>query len=116
MFFLTYYEFGESQQQHKFWTLTAITDILSVSIKCRLEDAPIPVNIAQTKSVMMDLLRVKGPEVLNQLTIPKFGKIFIQLVKLDNLRFDAQNNAVREWPVAISDLVGLPMCSSDVEH
>ncbi len=41
------------------------------------------------KDVMLDLLRAKGPEVLNQLTIPKFAKIFILLIKLDNLTMDA---------------------------
>lgn len=34
--------------------------------------------------VMMQLLREQGPVVLDNLTIPKFSKIFVLLVKLDN--------------------------------
>lgn len=65
---------------------------------------------------MMDLLRTQGPEVLNQLTIPKFSKIFVLLVKLDNLTVDAQNNITRQWPEMISELVALVEASSDVDH
>jgi len=54
--------------------------------------------------------------VLNQLTIPKFAKIFILLLKLDNLTFDAHGAPVREWPTAMADLVSLPNCTSDVEQ
>jgi len=36
MFFLTFYEFAETQHQHKFWTLSAIIDVLNASVQCRL--------------------------------------------------------------------------------
>ena len=65
---------------------------------------------------MMDLLVTKGPEVLNNLTIPKFGKLFTQLIKLDNLNFDQHNNLVRQWPEAIQELVALVQVSSDPAH
>ena len=65
---------------------------------------------------MMDLLRAKGHEVLNLQSIPKFAKIFILLIKLDNLSFDTQNNPIREWTDAISDLVTLPRYTQDFEH
>ena len=32
MLFLTYYEFKDTQYQHKFWTLTAINDVLSAAV------------------------------------------------------------------------------------
>ena len=64
----------------------------------------------------MDLLRSSGSAVLDQLTIPKFAKIFINLIKLDNLVFDEANNPVREWPDAINCLVSLPGTTADVEH
>lgn len=65
----------------------------------------------------MDLLRTKGPQVLNQLTIPKFSKIFISLLKLDNLTFAPNSDTpIREWPTAMSDLVSLPQCSEEFEH
>jgi len=60
------------------------------------------------RQVLLDLLRSKGHEVLSQLTIPKFAKIYILLLKLDNVKVDAQMNVVREWESAISDLVSLP--------
>ena len=44
------------------------------------------------KNVMMDLLRSKGHEILNQLTIPKFSKIFILLLKLDNLTISGEQD------------------------
>ena len=60
-----------------------------------------PVKLALCKTVMMDLLRSKGAEVLDQLTIPKFAKIFIMLIKLDNLTTNSQGEYIREWPEAI---------------
>lgn len=116
MFFLSYYQFTEQQQQHKFWTLTAITDVLAAAVKCRLLGSTSPVNLLKCKTVMMDLLRTQGPEVLNQLTIPKFAKIFVLLVKLDNLTVDGQNNIARQWPEVISELVALVEASGDVDH
>ena len=85
MFFLTYYEFSHTQFQQKFWTLSAIIDVLTASLRCKLEMATHPVDLAMCRSVLLDLLRSKGHEVLSQLTIPKFGKIFILLFKLDHL-------------------------------
>lgn len=69
--------------------------------------------MALCRQVMLDLLGSKGHEVLNQLTIPKFAKIFILLLKLDNLLADEQ---VREWPTAITDLVSLLQLSNNMEH
>ena len=62
--------------------------MLEASVKCRLLGSTPPVNLLKCKTVMMDLLRTQGPDVLNQLTIPKFAKIFILLMKLDNLNVD----------------------------
>jgi len=62
-------------------------------------------------------MKNKGPQILNQLTIPKFGKIFISMLKLDNLSSDEDGGASSKvWPTAITDLVSLPQCSPDVEH
>ena len=116
MFFLSYYQFSEQQQQHKFWTLNAINDVLNAAVQCRLLNSPSPVQLLKCKTIMMDLLRTKGPEVLNQLTIPKFGKLVIMLVKLDNLHADEQNNLTRQWPEVFGELVTLVEASNDVEH
>ena len=93
MFFVTYYEFSsmnENQQKHsfhKFWTLTAIIDVLSEAVKCRLNQGEHPVQHMLCKSVLLDLLRSEGPKILSAepLAIPKFAKIYILLIKLDNL-------------------------------
>ena len=53
------------------------------------------------------MLANKGHEVLNQLSIPKFGKIFIMLLKLDHIDEDAQGQPIQQWPSAITDLVSL---------
>ena len=66
--------------------------------------------------MLLDLLRSKGPEVLDQLTIPKIAKIFIILLKLDHIDTNAQGMPVQEWPTAMTDLVQLPTCSEDLEH
>ena len=116
MFFLSYFEFSQNQHQHKFWTLSAIIDVLSVSLSCGLQNLPHPVNLSLCRSVLLDLLRSKGAEVLNQLTIPKFAKMFILLLKLDNLAVDALGNPSREWQSAITDLVGLPQTTAEVEQ
>ena len=64
---------------------------------------------------MFELLRTKGSEVLTQLTIPKFGKIYVQLLKLDNLTVDELGNPLRTWESAILDLTQLPESSEDPE-
>lgn len=85
MFFLTYFEFADAQHQHKFWTLGAINDVLNAAIECRLLETTHPINLAQCKTVYLDLMKNKGPQILNQLTIPKFAKMFVSMLKLDNL-------------------------------
>ena len=65
---------------------------------------------------MLDLLRAKGNEVLDNLSISKFAKIFVQLLKLDNLKFDGQGNPIRYWPTAMQDLISLPEYTSVLEH
>ena len=68
------------------------------------------------KSVLLDLLRSEGPSILAEpLAIPKFAKIYILLIKLDNLNSNG-GQFTRQWPEAISDLVTLPQCTSDIEH
>ena len=90
--------------------------MLTAVLKCTLDNATHPVDLAACRQTLLDLLRSKGHEVLSQLTIPKFAKIYILLLKLDNLAFDENRNPVRSWPSAISDLVSLPQCSPDPEH
>ena len=85
MFFLTFYEFPEQQHQHKFWTLGAICEVLQEAYKGMLQRTPSPVNPVMCREVMFEMLRTKGPQVLTQLTIPKFAKIYVQLLKLDNM-------------------------------
>lgn len=64
--------------------LGAISDILSAAIRSKLSDGTSVVNVAQVSSVLMDLLRTQGPKILNTLTIPKFGKMYVLLLKLDH--------------------------------
>ena len=116
MFFLSFYEFdGQQQQQQKFWTLGAICDVLQEAYKGMLQKMPYPVNHTMCREVMFEMLRTKGPEVLTQLTIPKFGKIYVQLLKLDNLTVDEQGNPQRTWESAILNLTQLPESSDDPE-
>lgn len=65
MFFLTYFEFTDGQHQHKFWTLGAINDVLTAAVQCRLLDSPHPVDLDQCKEVYLDLMRSRGPQILN---------------------------------------------------
>jgi hypothetical protein len=45
------------QEQHKFWILGAICDILSASIKAKLINGTSIVDVGKVGSVLMDLLR-----------------------------------------------------------
>ncbi len=65
MFFLSYYEFTPTQSQHRFWTLTAISDVLAAALECSLRGQRHPVPLANCRAVMLDLLRAKGSEVLD---------------------------------------------------
>ena len=57
------------------------------------------------------MLRTNGSKILSQLSIPQFGKIFVLLLKLDNL----QPNDERKWPTIFSDLIALVQSTEDVE-
>ena len=61
----------------------------------------------------MQLLREQGPVVLDKLTIPKFSKIFVSLIKLDNAE---AAHGKQTWPSAIPDLLSLVQASGDPEH
>ena len=65
--------------------LGAICSILEKAIDTRLQDGATPVDVAQCSQVYIDLMRQHGAKVLTQLSIPQFGKIFVLLLKLDNL-------------------------------
>ena len=41
--------------------------------------------MVQCSQVYIDLMRQQGAKVLTQLSIPQFGKIFVLMLKLDNL-------------------------------
>ena len=87
-FFIQYYNFTDVQSQQKFWMLSAICRILESAIDTRLEDGQTPVDVAKCSQVFIDLLRQEGAKVLTQLSIPQFGKIFVLLLKLDNVQPD----------------------------
>ena len=72
------------QDTHRFWILGAICDVLSAAIQAKLKKNTNVIDIAKVSSVLLDLLRSQGPNILNNLNIPKFAHMFILLMKLDN--------------------------------
>ena len=92
--------------------LSAIDDILRSAINARIEQQNPPVDVEKCKDVFLALLRQQGATVLdtNQ-NIAQFGKIFIDLLVLDNLQVDKQPR----WPEIFSDLVGLLSQTEDFE-
>ena len=102
---------------HKFWTLTAIDNILAQAIDARLIGVSEPqIQLGECKRNLLQILTQRGHEVLNKLTIPKWAKIYIQLLKLDHLHLDQHGNAINEWPESISDLMALPSATQDFEQ
>jgi hypothetical protein len=59
----------------------------------------------QTGHAMLSLLHSQ-PELLTQLYLPQFAKIFVLLLKLDHL-------SQRQWPTAFADLLSLVHTSAD---
>ena len=92
--------------------LSAVDDILRSAINARIEQQNPLVDVEKCKDVFLALLRQQGATVLdtNQ-NIAQFGKIFIDLLVLDNLQVDKQPR----WPEIFSDLVGLLSQTEDFE-
>ena len=95
--------------------LGAICDILQIAITAKVTNDTNVIDIAKVSGVLMDLLKNQGPNILTTLSIPKFSKMFILLMKLDNAaRKDSKPEL--KWPTIMDDLLSLVQASSDVEH
>ena len=68
--------------------LNAVDDVLKSAINARIEGQNSAVDLEKCKNVFLALLREQGAVVLTDATIPKFGKIFINQLILDNLQVD----------------------------
>ena len=116
MFFVSFFNMGEDQPQHKFWILGAINDVLLASVEASFLDVASPVQFSKCRVVLTELLRNQGPKVLDTISIPKLALTYVLLIKLDNAWVEGGNTPVREWPDIIKDLVSLVEASADVEH
>lgn len=99
-------ELPDDKQQHKFWLLSATSDILEKAISHRLTHESCPVDVAATGTKLLHLL-FQNPSALNDLYLPQFAKIFVLSVKLDHLASE------RQWPSAFTDLLSLVHSATD---
>lgn len=81
--------------------------MLASAIKQRLAGEESDIDILKTGHTMLLLIQNKSSEVLTQLYLPQFAKIFVLAIKLDNL---CQQ---RQWPQAFADLLSLVQNSAD---
>ena len=81
--------------------------MLASAIKQRMAGEESDIDILKTGHTMLLLIQNKSSEVLTQLYLPQFAKIFVLAIKLDNL---CQQ---RQWPQAFADLLSLVQNSAD---